>query len=1045
MKLRYRTSFYTLIQLVSILFLSTLAQSQARQAPTTTGSPLRLEVGSARPRGSERVVQVILSNVSADRADLANYRLVYREKNKKSFSIYCYSSKGKPIEVAPEQPLPLTELLGTEMLPTEKGSDTTLTLILMPGKGVSHAELALSIEDAQGNSVSEPLSMTWRAKPFWTTQKILAGGAVLASAVLGGLIWYFSRNQPSAGPDPDLSESSKKGCPQRKHTQPDPPQDTDKGKELVGHQQGRVLSNERSFPANPSELSTPQSQPDPLGQQSDNPTPQLHSFARSTFSPEEPPLSNRADANTAPKLVRAQSWPSLPKADATSRLARCASLESHLSVTLQPQPAQSPSTEDAATASPQGNASSPRYPETGTSSPQRDPSPSTEAAATASPQGNASSPRKFITYTHILNLEDALDRTSQDDVDDLADSEDCVPVNTAKEQEDIIKLGLALLKNVYTLSRDLDCELCLEGVCNIIDCLYLMAQAKGPACTTYVLDDSEEKLFDALRSARAAQYFTDPILSRQELAQEIRFVRSTQTKKDQSNQYRIPLPNSATLHTAMQCLRFFSFTGPDGKKKLSLKLEQQHDVTISNCSISAYKHLVSTVRRASGMANGDDAYRKGEEVTFTLKDLGISTPEQNAIWNDVRKGLEIAIDDKPIAPQPFEDANPTGSTEEASKKQFLDQLEKAIPEDLHEGLFPLLNQRLREMSIKYLSSHNDKRLLSVGHIVLKQKSISEGREARPILVQIQKITSIENRQKINVNIDGDVITLTTPLRAKVEFTDQTNQSQKASTNLIFNFTVPLKLAACKRGEKIHELPDATVYTIKCEDANVQQCYLEQAEAETRENIWGDVDREKVQLIINDVSIAPQPFKDTSSTSITKEDSKAKFFSELKEAIPEDLHKSLFPLLTQTMGLMSRNYAFFHAKNDLLWQVYEAVWLKKDCTSGLLTGSKYQMGLLGVGDDNIIINVRINQGTITLTTQLKAPIQITTQIDQSKETVSLSLNFTIPLALEACKSDEEINHLPNATAYTIELQDASQQSLLEAAYKDCIAGAKAATA
>ena len=514
--------------------------------------------------------------------------------------------------------------------------------------------------------------------------------------MLGGLIWSFSRNQPSAGPDPDLSESSTKECPQRKHTQPDPPQDTDKGKELVDHQQGRVLSNERPFPANPSELSTPQSQPDPLGQQSDNPTPQLHSFARSTFSPEEPPLSNRADANTAPKLVRAQSWPSLPKADATSRLARCASLESHLSVTLQPQPAQSPST---------------------------------EAADTASPQKDASSPREPRTDTYIPNLEDALDKTSQDDADDLADSEDCVPVNTAKEQEDIIKLGLALLKNVYTLSRDIDCELCLEDVCNIIDCLYLMAQAKGPACTTYVLDDSEEKLFDALRSARAAQYFTDPILSRQELAQEIRFVRSTQTKKDQSNQYRIPLPNSATLHTAMQCLRFFSFTGPDGKKKLSLKLEQQHDVTISNCSISAYKHLVSTVRRASGMANGDDAYRKGEEVTFTLKDLGISTPEQNAIWNDVRKGLEIAIDDKPIAPQPFEDANPTGSTEEASKKQFLDQLEKAIPEDLHEGLFPLLNQRLREMSIKYLSSHNDKRLLSVGHIVLKQKSISEGREA----------------------------------------------------------------------------------------------------------------------------------------------------------------------------------------------------------------------------------------------------------------------------------------------------------------------------
>ena len=116
------------------------------------------------------------------------------------------------------------------------------------------------------------------------------------------------------------------------------------------------------------------------------------------------------------------------------------------------------------------------------------------------------------------------------------------------------------------------------------------------------------------------------------------------------------------------------------------------------------------------------------------------------------------------------------------------------------------------------------------------------------------------------------------------------------------------------------------------------------------------------------------------------------------------------------------YLLFYPSDDLLYKVYRAVFIDL----GIITEHQYEV--VRQGTSQPMIEVAINEGTITLTTQLKAPIQIRTRIDGSKEIVPLLMNFNIPLALEACKSGEEIHHLPDATAYTIALQHPSQQRL-----------------
>ncbi|MEM7382906.1 MAG: hypothetical protein AAF400_01110 [Bacteroidota bacterium] len=213
MKLKFKI-FHGFIQLVSLVLLSTLVQSKAEQTEATTSPQLCLEVGSDQLAGFDRTIKVTLSNTSVAVVDPAKYRLAFREKNGKPLSIYSQNTTGNIVELASEKPLALTALLGTEMLPTEQGSKT-FSLMLLPDKGVSHAELSLFIEDAQGRTVSKPLSVTWRTQPFWTPQKILTyvvGGAVITLAIIGGLSHHFKGGDVATGVDPEIPPDGQYLC-----------------------------------------------------------------------------------------------------------------------------------------------------------------------------------------------------------------------------------------------------------------------------------------------------------------------------------------------------------------------------------------------------------------------------------------------------------------------------------------------------------------------------------------------------------------------------------------------------------------------------------------------------------------------------------------------------------------------------------------------------------------------------------------------------------------------------------------------------------------
>ena len=221
----------------------------------------------------------------------------------------------------------------------------------------------------------------------------------------------------------------------------------------------------------------------------------------------------------------------------------------------------------------------------------------------------ASSRRPSIPQPNTLTQEATTDEypsTSPDDLDDF------VPVSTAKEQEDIIRSGLAPLKKVYAPNRDQNFELSLQNVCDIINLLYVMAQAKGHAFTegVYVLDDNEGKLFEALTSALEEQHLNDKKLRRQNLAKERSSSHSIGETKDQSKHYGIDFAKDATLHSHMKHLLFFSFKGLDRKKKLFLKPEK-HGVNMSDFSSHACDYILTTVMRETGMTNGHNAaYRK---------------------------------------------------------------------------------------------------------------------------------------------------------------------------------------------------------------------------------------------------------------------------------------------------------------------------------------------------------------------------------------------------------------------------------------------------
>ena len=681
MKLRYRTSLYTLIQLVSILSLSTLAQSQARQAPTTTEPPLRLEVGSARPGASERVLQVILSNVSADLVDPAKYSLVYREKDGKPFVIHCKNTKGKSIEVAPGQFLPLTELLGTEMLSIGKGSNGAFQLTLVPGNGVSHAALTLSIEDAQGNSVSKPLSVTWRAKPFWTTKKIFTyvAGALATLAVLGGVIRYFRGDTPPAGPDfdPNLEESS--GCTPRLPVRIILPQynpETDKGKQpqfwngypsalgdapnTLQPQSGPGENQRYSWPYLPKDDSSsalerrcslgphPSIVSDFLGNNITQSSTKIGAESSQSFVLQPgPPSSSRASALVPGPSDKQQAVDTSLEPVHNASQSGPPSLETYqgsASSAADSSPGEPGTDEAADTASPRENDSSPGEPATGTETCQPGPPLTETSKEAASSAVDSLSRSRASSSTYQTASEHASESPAQDDLND------CMLVDTAKEQnEAIIKLGLALLKQIYASNTGQHFELSLQNVCDLINFLYAKAEAKKQAFTegAYVVDDSEEKLFEALKSIPAVQNLDDRRLKYENLSYSRWSSHSIGKKDDQSEHYGIDFAQTATLHSHIKHLLFFSFKGLDGEKKLFLKPEK-HGVNISDFANHAWDYLLTTLMRESGMTNGHDAAYRKERLKslcpYLQNDLGhLKTMLRYKLDNTTYRKLEDNI------------------------------------------------------------------------------------------------------------------------------------------------------------------------------------------------------------------------------------------------------------------------------------------------------------------------------------------------------------------------------------------------------------------
>ena len=646
MKLRCRTSLYTLIQLVSILSLSTLAQSQARQAPTTTEPPLRLEVGSARPGDSERVLQVILSNVSADLVDPAKYSLVYREKDGKPFVIHCKNTKGKSIEVAPGQFLPLTELLGTEMLSIGKGSNGAFQLTLVPGNGVSHAALTLSIEDAQGNSVSKPLSVTWRAKPFWTTKKIFTyvAGALATLAVLGGVIRYFRGDTPPAGPDfdPNLEESS--GCSDLvriSHTLAKYHPANDRGKTQLwrGNYESTLEKGGPSAEANTPSTSQPQKGQSYLSEDLASTSGALEPQQAADGSPRPEYSAFRAGSTSS----RQQDLPLTEDADTASSQKNASSPEDSKPSTPSRQPGP-PSLETDQRSASSAADSSPGEPATGTETCQPGPPLTETSKEAASSAVDSLSRSRASSSTYQTASEHASESPAQDDLND------CMLVDTAKEQnEAIIKLGLALLKQIYASNTGQHFELSLQNVCDLINFLYAKAEAKKQAFTegAYVVDDSEEKLFEALKSIPAVQNLDDRRLKYENLSYSRWSSHSIGKKDDQSEHYGIDFAQTATLHSHIKHLLFFSFKGLDGEKKLFLKPEK-HGVNISDFANHAWDYLLTTLMRESGMTNGHDAAYRKERLKslcpYLQNDLGhLKTMLRYKLDNTTYRKLEDNI------------------------------------------------------------------------------------------------------------------------------------------------------------------------------------------------------------------------------------------------------------------------------------------------------------------------------------------------------------------------------------------------------------------
>ena len=193
MKAKYKKIIYGLIQLISIVLLAPLAESKAEEAEnkpeqeTVDKEPqLCLELGIYSPN-----MQLILCNTSAAVAAPDKYRLVLEVKSGEVRCVRCRTTAGKLVELIPEKPVPLSKLLDSKTLQTDK-KDRTFIFTLVPGKS-RYAELILSIKDAEGNVVGESVPVVYHVtnKDRLEQCMVVAYSIVAGCCVFAGAVFYL--------------------------------------------------------------------------------------------------------------------------------------------------------------------------------------------------------------------------------------------------------------------------------------------------------------------------------------------------------------------------------------------------------------------------------------------------------------------------------------------------------------------------------------------------------------------------------------------------------------------------------------------------------------------------------------------------------------------------------------------------------------------------------------------------------------------------------------------------------------------------------------
>ncbi|MEM7382965.1 MAG: hypothetical protein AAF400_01425 [Bacteroidota bacterium] len=188
--LKIKALRHWLFQLVGLIFLPTLAQSNPEQASPLNNPKLCLEVVLKEPQDTDRGAYVIITNISGTPLELSQYNLV-REGAEEAMNIQCQNMAGETIELTLGQPICLAELLDTSVL--SEGS-SRLILFLKPSEGIRNIELVLYVLDSTKELVCKPVSTKLMRERSWSSRKIITHIALpvvgfVAALVCSWCIW----------------------------------------------------------------------------------------------------------------------------------------------------------------------------------------------------------------------------------------------------------------------------------------------------------------------------------------------------------------------------------------------------------------------------------------------------------------------------------------------------------------------------------------------------------------------------------------------------------------------------------------------------------------------------------------------------------------------------------------------------------------------------------------------------------------------------------------------------------------------------------------